>query len=473
MTRFRILAGPLLLGLLAACGRGGDTAPAAGPARAESRAIKLQVFGDSAEIKTYRELIARYEATHPGHTVELLPVGKQADHMAKLSTAFAAGAPPDLFILNFRRFGQFAAKDVLVPLGPVMSAEGRYNEADFYEPAVEAFRFREQLMCLPQNVSSLVVYYNRALFKQFEVPEPTDDWRYFEEFLSAAKRLTRDLDGDRRNDIYGVGIDPLLIRLAPFVWGMGGSLVDDLYEPSLMTLDRGPALLGLNAVKMLISRYRVTPRLIEYQAENNDARFARGALGMLFQSRRYTASLRELEGQGKGLDWDVAPMPRLREDVGVLHADAYCMAAASKQPEAAKQFIAYALSAEGATIMASNGRTVPSRKSVAESPAFLDPSKKPARAQVFLDAIPKLKRTPNIAVWHEVESRSDVLLEEWFYEPPLPGESELDGADTLIVTRQIRDAVQPLLVDDLAREQAVRKAKADRAGQSTAAPEAR
>lgn len=458
----RRLSSLLLLSLLAACGRGGDADSKTPPAKAAEtpRSIKLQVFGDSAEIKTYRELIGRYEATHPGYTVELLPVGKQSDHMAKLSTAFAAGAPPDLFILNFRRFGQFAAKDVLVPLGPVMSAEGRFNEADFYEPAVEAFRFRDQLMCLPQNVSSLVVYYNRALFKQFGVPEPKDDWTYFGDFLSAAKLLTRDIDGDRRNDIYGVGIDPTLIRLAPFVWGMGGSLVNDLYEPSLMTLDRGPSMLGLNAVKLLISRYRVTPRLIEYQAENNDARFARGALAMLFQSRRYTASLRELEGQGKGLDWDVAPLPKLQKQVGVLHSDAYCMAAASTQPDAARQFVAYALSPEGSTILSSSGRTVPSRKSIAESPAFLDPAQKPARAKVFLDAIPHLKRTPNIAVWHEVESKSDVLLEEWFYEPALPGESDMDGADTLVVTRQIRDAVQPLLVDDLKREQAVRQARA-------------
>lgn len=456
----------LLLPLaLVACGRGGSSGAetATSASAAKTSVVKLQVFGDTAELKSYRELIAAYEAAYPGQRVELLPVGKQADHMAKLSTAFAAGNPPDLFILNFRRFGQFAAKDVLLPLGPAMSASGQFKEEDFYAPAVEAFRYREQLMCLPQNVSSLVVYYNRALFKQYGVPEPQPGWTYFKDLIPAARMLTRDLDGDKRNDIYGVGLDPLLIRLAPFVWGMGGELVDDLQSPSTLTLDRGPALLGLNAVKLLISRYRVTPRLIEYQAENNDARFARGALGMLFQSRRYTATLRELEGQGKGLDWDVAPLPRLQQEVGVLHADAYCMARASSQPKAAQQFVAYALSEAGQDILAKSGRTVPSRKSVANSPAFLDPDRKPAHAQVFLDAIPTLRRTPNVAVWHEIESKADVLLEEWFYEPPLPGESDLEGADTVLVTRQIRDATRPLLAEDLAREQAI-KAAADAAG---------
>lgn len=457
----------LLLPLtLAACGRGGSSAePSAAPAAGgKARVVKLQVFGDTAELKSYRELIAAYQAAHPGEQVELLPVGKQADHMAKLSTAFAAGNPPDLFILNFRRFGQFAAKDVLLPLGPAMSASGQFKEEEFYPPAVEAFRYREQLMCLPQNVSSLVVYYNRALFKQYGVPEPQPGWTYFKDLVPAARLLTRDLDGDKRNDIHGVGLDPTLIRLAPFIWGMGGELVDDLQAPSTLTLDRGPALLGLNAVKLLISRYRVTPRLIEYQAENNDARFARGALGMLFQSRRYTATLRELEGQGKGLDWDVAPLPRLQQEVGVLHADAYCMARASSQPQAAQQFVAYALSEAGQSILARSGRTVPSRKTVAQSPAFLDPTQKPAHAQVFLDAIPTLRRTPNVAVWHEIESKADVLLEEWFYEPPLPGESDLEGADTVLVARQIRDATRPLLAEDLAREQARKQAPAAAGG---------
>lgn len=455
MPDSRLLTAALLLVVaLAACGRGApDKAEAT-----KSGPVKLQVFGDTAELKSYRELIAGYEASHPGQRVELLPVGKQADHMAKLSTAFAAGNPPDLFILNFRRFGQFAAKDVLLPLGPAMTASGQFKEEDFYAPAVEAFRYRDQLMCLPQNVSSLVVYYNRALFKQYGVPEPQAGWSYFKDLIPAARLLTRDLDGDKHKDIYGVGLDPTLIRLAPFVWGMGGELVDDLQAPTTLTLDRGPALLGLNAVKLLISRYRVTPRLIEYQAENNDARFARGALAMLFQSRRYTATLRELEGQGKGLDWDVAPLPRLQQEVGVLHADAYCMARASAQPQAAQRFVAYALSEAGQTILARSGRTVPSRKTVATSPAFLDPAQKPARAQVFLDAIPTLRRTPNVAVWHEIESKADVLLEEWFYEPPLPGESEMEGSDSVLVTRQIRDAARPLLAEDLAREQAARAA---------------
>lgn len=435
--------------LVAGCGRStppADTAAAA-PAKAASAVpVRLQIFGDPAEIAAYRELIAAYEQTHAGKKVELIPVGKQSDHMAKLSTAFAAGNPPDLFILNFRRFGQFAGRGALAPLGETMAKEGRFKPEEFYPQPVEAFNFQGTQYCLPQNVSSLVVYYNRQLFKNAGVAEPKDDWR-FADLLAAAQKLRADTDKDGKTDIWGVGIQPSLIRLAPFIWGMKGALVDDVNKPSLLRIDGGNAVHAMAMVKALVSDYRVAPGQAEAYSEDHDSRFARGGLAMLFQSRRYTATLRDLGA--KAPDWDVAPFPLLREPVGVLHADAYCMAAKAAAPEDAKAFVEYALSVEGQALLAKSGRTVPSRISVATSPAFLDPTLAPSRAQVFLDAIPLLRRTPNTARWHEVESKADVLLDEWMYEPAAPGEAEGVVASSLVAARLVAKTVQPILLEDL------------------------
>ncbi|MES2682211.1 MAG: sugar ABC transporter substrate-binding protein [Pseudomonadota bacterium] len=440
--------------LVSACGK--SAAPEAAGKTAAGGPVRLQIFGDPAEITAYRELIAAYESKHPGRKVELIPVGKQSDHMAKLSTAFAAGNPPDLFILNFRRFGQFAGRGALAPLGPMMSADGRYQAEDFYPQPVEAFDFQGTQYCLPQNVSSLVVYYNRTLFKAAGVEEPKDDWR-FSDLLAAAQKLRRDTDGDGKTDVWGVAIQPSLIRIAPFIWGMKGALVDDLNKPSLLRIDGGNAVHAMAMVKSLVTDYRVMPGQAETYAEDADSRFARGGVAMLFQSRRYTATLRDLGD--KAPDWDVAPFPLMREPVGVLHADAYCMAAKAASPVDAQAFVEYALSVEGQALLAKSGRTVPSRISVATSPAFLDPTRAPRRAQVFLDAIPHLRRTPNTARWHEVESRADVLLDEWLYEPPAPGEAEGVVGSSLAAARLIAKTVQPILLEDLRAMNAAAAAK--------------
>lgn len=439
MVRPLIAALALAALALAACGRGIDP----------QTTIRLQVSGDPAELDAYRALIAAYEKVHPGRKVELIPVGKPRDHMAKLATGFAAGNAPELFLLNFRRFGQFADSGALEPLGPYLAARGQFDAADFYAPAVDAFRFRGTLACLPQNVSSLVVYYNRALFRKYQVPLPHKDWM-LRDFTDAAVRLTRDTDGDGKTDLWGVGLEPTLIRIAPFVWGLGQDLVNDLERPTMLTLDRPLAMRAMSYVKQLNARFGVVPPLAAHQAESEESRFARGGLGMIFESRRFVPTLRAFPD----LDWDVAPFPRLAVPAGALHADGYCMARGAANKPLAADFVAWALSVEGQTLMARSGRTVPSRRAVAESPAFLDPALKPASARVFLDAIPILRRTPNVAVWHEVESKADQLLEEWFYEPrPAGAPIEFEnGAEAAEVILPLRDAIQPLLLEAAARE---------------------
>lgn len=374
--------------------------------------MRLQIFGDGAEIGAYRSLIEAFERKNAEINVELTAVPNQSDHMAKLSTGFSGGSPPDLFLINYRRFGQFAAKGVLEPLG------GRVGDkalADFYPEALDAFRVEGQPMCLPQNISSLVVYYNRTLFEQFDVAEPGDEWTW-EDFLATAKALTRDTDGDGKTDIYGLGTEPSLIRLAPFVWQAGGEVVDDLNNPTQPSLLSDEAIRAMKFFIELRRVHRVSPSMEEVESEDYEARFAAGRLAMLLESRRATAALREVPD----LDWDVAPLPHDAERATILHADAYCMAKASTVKDSALNFARFALGEEGATLISRSGRTVPSLRSIAESEAFIDPSRPPSRARVFLDNVPLIRRVPSIATWNEIETKADVRVEEWYYgtEPP-------------------------------------------------------
>ena len=55
-----------------------------------------------------------------------------------------------------------------------------FEPDDFYPQALDAFRWHGELTCLPQNISSLVVYYNRNLFTASGVPEPRAGWTWNE-----------------------------------------------------------------------------------------------------------------------------------------------------------------------------------------------------------------------------------------------------------------------------------------------------
>jgi multiple sugar transport system substrate-binding protein len=132
---------------------------------------------------------------------------------------------------------------------------------------------------------------------------------------------------------------------------------------------------------------------------------------MVLSSRRATTTFRSITD----FEWDVAPLPVYRNQVGVLHSDAYCMTRGAKNKEAAWKFLEFAISEEGQKIIAATGRTVPSHIGVSTSAAFLGPAQPPRSAKVFLDAIPTVRALPTVSTWPEIEDATGGILENALY----------------------------------------------------------
>jgi len=164
----------LLLCALVLAGCGGDGGGSGGGD--VSGEVSFMVFGDPEEIQAYRDVIAAYENENPDVDVKMIEASDRDDLIARLSTSFAAGTPPDLFLLNYRFYAQFAARDVLEPIEDRVDGSDLFQQEDFYEEAMNAFRFNDTLTCLPQNISSLVVYYNKDLFQEAGVAFPQEGW---------------------------------------------------------------------------------------------------------------------------------------------------------------------------------------------------------------------------------------------------------------------------------------------------------
>ncbi|MEX2555092.1 MAG: sugar ABC transporter substrate-binding protein [Actinomycetota bacterium] len=397
--------------------------------------LTVQISGSPDEAESYRVLAGAFERASPGAKVNLVVVPNPGDHIAKLVTSFSAGSPPDLFLINYRRFGQFVDRQVLEPVGPMLAGSQRLQEEDFYPEALDSFRRTGVVQCMPTNISSQVVYYNKRLFARAGLATPRVGWRW-SDLLASAKRLTVDTNGDGRTDVYGLGVEPTLVRVAPFVWQAGGEVVDDVVNPTKTTM-LGPT--ELRALKFFIELrrvHRVVPSLAEFESEDLEARFAAGRLGMLIESRRVTPTLRGVPD----LDWDVAPLPIDAEPATMLHSDALCMAKASKVKDLAFRFIEFATGPEGAPILARTGRTVPSHMAVSRSADFLAPGQPPAHAQIFLDQIPLIRRFPNIGTWNEIETKADPIVEEWFF-----GNERIEalGIEIDIATRELFAEARP------------------------------
>ena len=423
--------GALLAFGAGACGDDASDAP---------EAVKLLVFGAPDELAAYRTLADAYGKARSGAQVQLVEASDRKDLITKLSTSIAGGAPPDVFLMNYRFYGQFAAKDAIEPLDSRISGSKAFNKADYYPAAMQAFAWKGKQLCLPQNMSSLAVYYNKTLFQKYGVAEPKAGWTW-NDLVATASALTRDAAGVpirgaetegavRKPAVHGLGIEASVLRLAPFVWSNGGDIVDNPQKPTRLTFDNERARAVLKNLIDLRSAYGVVPTDEEVEAENDEARFQNGRLAMLMNSRRVTTTFRSITA----FEWDVAPIPTYGQAANVLHSDAYCMTRGSKNKDATWRFMEFAFSPEGQRIMAATGRTVPSHMATANSPAFLGPSQPPRTAKVFLDAVTGIRALPTISTWPEIEDVTGGILENALYRG--------DKLDDVI--RQLDEQTRPL-----------------------------
>lgn len=387
----------------------------------EQHRVSFMVFGDPAELAAYQGLVRAFEEAHPDIDVILVHIADQGDYRQRLAADFAAGTPADVVLLNYRRYAQFAARGVLEPLGPRLRESALVGEADFYPEALSPFRWNGQLMCIPQNLSSLVVYYDKDLFDAAGLPYPADDWTW-DDFLATAQALTLDTDGDGRIDQHGLGTDASVFRVAPFIWQNGGELVllsRSTGQPFALAFDTPATREAIQWFVDLQTVHHVVPNAVEETAMSSEDRFQAGTVAMFLNSRRGVPAYREIDG----FDWDVAALPTGKQSAGILHSDAYCMPTAARDKDATWAFIEFANSPQGQAIIAGSGRTVPSIREVAESPVFLDPAAKPANSQVFLRTLPVIRAVPVMPTWVDIEEITSEELEHAFY-----GDQSVDEA---------------------------------------------
>ena len=385
---------------------------------AGTTALTFLISGDPTDEAAYQQLIDAFAAGHSDITVNLINIPSGGDFRKRLAADFAAGTPPDLFLINYRNLGRFLASGAVEPLTAYIAASTLIKPADYYPQAMRAFQWQGEQYCLPQNISSPVIYYNKALFDAAGVAYPSDEWDWAA-FVATAQALTQDMDSDGATDIYGFGTEATIVRMAPFVWMNGGDLVDDPAAPTKLALDTPASRAALAWFIALQTTHKVTPDGVAEAAESSESRFVNGRLAMFIDSRRAVPEFRTIEA----FDWDVAALPVGKSPASILHSDAFCIAAAGQYKDAAWTFLEFANAIAGQTILAQTGRTVPSRMALAESPVFLDPQAKPANSQAFLNAIPGIRNLPIMSTWSDIEGIVSTELTNAFY-----GNATLDDA---------------------------------------------
>ena len=174
----------------------------------------------------------------PARPVQLVEASDRDDLITRLSTSIAGGEPPDVFLMNYRFYGQFAAKDAIEPLDDRLAASDA-DQAGGLLPGRDGRRSggaASSCACRrtsPASPSTTTATCSR----KYGVAEPQaglDVERPDRHGAGAdPRRERRPVVGHRDRGrpppvaVYGLGVEPSMIRVAPFVWSNGGEIVDD------------------------------------------------------------------------------------------------------------------------------------------------------------------------------------------------------------------------------------------------------
>jgi multiple sugar transport system substrate-binding protein len=148
-----------------------------------------------------------------------------------LSTAFASGEGPDLFIISPGDFLRYANGNVLTDLTPYMDQAAI---DDFYPGVIASRMVDNKVYALPMEVEPMAMYYSVDAFEEAGLTE-ADVPQTWEQLLAVAEQLTTD---ERFGVLFETGPGYYQnFTWYPFMWQGGGDFVNPDGKTSAMRSD--------------------------------------------------------------------------------------------------------------------------------------------------------------------------------------------------------------------------------------------
>ncbi|MBI2842007.1 MAG: sugar ABC transporter substrate-binding protein [Armatimonadetes bacterium] len=361
--------------------------------------LTMLTWGGEREEKSLRAHVREFEKAHPNIRVKLL-ITPHVRVFDKLMITTAGGRPPDISRISSLWFHSCAAKRLFEDLEPYAEADPSFDLSDFYKEAVDGWgRHKGRLYAVPTDIDVYAMYYNKDLFDRNGIgyPDWSWDWR---KYLETAKKLTKDLDGDGRCDQWGTSIDQFW---QSYAYQNGGSILSGDLERC--TIAEPSAYEAFQWMSDLMNKHHVSPTTEETAGSGSTflysmKLFANGRLGM-YISGSWAAEL-QLKGLVKDFTYDVAPLPKGKERATFIGGGGYAMLKRSRHKKEAWELLKWMTGPEYQRRAALDSQIIPSRRSVAESGAYLKQDKPPKHREVFLQMIEYGRPTPPVSIVPEM-----------------------------------------------------------------------
>lgn len=333
-------------------------------------------------------LIPEFERTHPHVKIRLNSSMGDTGYDAKLLTLVAGKIAPDIVHITQQNFPFYAAKGLLMDLNPVIAADPDFTIGDYFEPVMDGLRYQGKLLGLPSDFSTIALIYNKKLFDEAGVTYPDKTWDW-ERFLWAARKLTKDTDGDGATDQFGFVNINAYNRWPAWVWANGGDILSRDMKKCMM--DDPKSIRGLEFYVNLSLKENVAPTATQNLGQSFQEMFMAQRAAMIADSR-YAY---KIFSKGLEFPWDVAHMPKgpVRRSTTFIWGG-NCILSSTKHPAETWEFLKFLSGKEGALLNVKAGNALPAYKKVAMSDEVLKSATSPENDHIFIEAIEYGRQAP-------------------------------------------------------------------------------
>lgn len=393
-----------VLAIASAVWLGGPAAPAGG-----ADAVTIQYWhinSPSFGGPTVTDLVAKFEAAHPGITViDKFQPGQYTGLAQQLQAALAAKQPPDVAQVGYNLLAYVAGNFPHDPVANFKQADAAFF-AGFRPNVLALGQYGGVQHGMPYGLSVPVMYYNADLFAQagLDPNRPPSTWAA----VIAASQQIKSKTGKMGIYLQEPNDDWMFQYL---VYDNGGEMLSP--DGKRAGFDSPQAAAALQLWADLVNTHKVTPNVTWDEGENS---FLAGGIGMYITT---IGKRGNLQTHAK-FALRSTPVPTFGAKVRRVAAggnDLFVFSADAARQKAAWEFIKFLVSPAGQTAWTQGTGYLPLQPAVANDPQYLKPFF--AGAPLMTAAMDSF---PAISVWQS-----------------------FPGAHGLEVTKVIIDSVQEIL----------------------------
>ena len=351
----------------------------------EKVTIRYARWGLPEEMNGTKKVIEAFEKENPNITVTL-ENSSWDQYWEKIQTEIASDTAPDAMLMDGGWYlSQFAPKGVLTDIGALMSKDN-ISKDDYFD-VWKTFTYEDKVYSMPRDYNSIVLFYNKDLFKAAGINEYPNGDMTWDETVTLAQKLTLDKNGKHPTDAgfdknnikqYGLYVPFINIDSAieTLIWQKGGKLMSD--DGTKCLIDSKESREVFQFLDDLQNKYYVSPSYSAAQ-KYGEEEFPTGQFAMVYQGCWLQSSLTDAK-----FDWDISVAPYFTQKTYCAQSVGNSILTSSKHQDAAWKLVKYMSGEDGQKIMAQSHDSIPVHKDVAEN-FYVKQEGKPQNKQAIFD----------------------------------------------------------------------------------------